>query len=362
MFSTVYWDRWLCDNSYPIKPFKWSSSYLCEDRELSADPQCYAKNIRKLCHLWHLHFTAVTQDHSALLPIQGCVHTEVSKKYVLSDEEINFYKQNGYLLINKLIDIDTLNKFRIRFIKIASGECDKGFMSVIKEPSLIEKGAEGEDLINKFQDIHFDEVFSTYFEDPKLLDVVSQLIGDNLSVVHSMLINKPPGTGRHPPHQDLYYFPFRPADLILASWTAMDRVTRENGCLYVIPGSHRDHTRIIPHQSPSDSDKFLYHGISDESLAPEENRIHLLMEPGDTVFFHPLLIHGSGPNTSQNYRKSISSHFANGECQYVPVEGTVQEPVAKMVEETLRRKNINLNYTDTWRFKNKLVKGVRSNL
>lgn len=39
-------------------------------------------------------------------------------------------------------------------------------------------------------------------------------------------------------HQDLHYFPFRPADRIVCSWTAMERVNRQNGCLVVLPGTH----------------------------------------------------------------------------------------------------------------------------
>lgn len=46
-------------------------------------------------------------------------------------------------------------------------------------------------------------------------------------------------TSRHPLHQDLYYFPFRPAEDVVAAWTAMERVNRANGCLVVIPGSHK---------------------------------------------------------------------------------------------------------------------------
>lgn len=61
--------------------------------------------------------------------------------------------------------------------------------------------------------------------------------------VPAVLINKPPDPGtlssRHPLHQDLHYFPFRPADRIVCAWTAMQRVTRENGCLVVIPGTHK---------------------------------------------------------------------------------------------------------------------------
>lgn len=46
-------------------------------------------------------------------------------------------------------------------------------------------------------------------------------------------------TSRHPMHQDLHYFPFRPADRIVCAWTAMEEITRQNGCLVVLPGTHK---------------------------------------------------------------------------------------------------------------------------
>ncbi len=49
-------------------------------------------------------------------------------------------------------------------------------------------------------------------------------------------------------HQDLHYFPFRPADRIVCSWTAMEKVHRGNGCLVVLPGSH--HGTLLEHDYP----------------------------------------------------------------------------------------------------------------
>ena len=45
----------------------------------------------------------------------------------------------------------------------------------------------------------------------------------------------------------------------------------------------------------------MYHGIT--NFDPSANMVHLVMEPGDTVFFHPLLIHGSGMNRTNGFRK-----------------------------------------------------------
>lgn len=55
-------------------------------------------------------------------------------------------------------------------------------------------------------------------------------------------------TSRHPLHQDLHYFPFRPADRIVCSWTAMEKVNRMNGCLVAIPGTHAG--ELLDHDYP----------------------------------------------------------------------------------------------------------------
>ena len=47
----------------------------------------------------------------------------------------------------------------------------------------------------------------------------------------------------------------------------------------------------------------MYHGIRD--FDPSAKRVHLEMEAGDTVFFHPLLIHGSGMNRTNGFRKVV---------------------------------------------------------
>lgn len=88
-----------------------------------------------------------------------------------------------------------------------------------------------------------DVLFENYAVDDSIVKVIQNIVGPNVTAAHSMLINKPPdsteGFSRHPMHQDLHYFPFRPADRIAASWTAMERIDEENGCLFAVPGSHK---------------------------------------------------------------------------------------------------------------------------
>lgn len=304
--------------------------------------------------------------------MQKPVFTAFLRRYTVSPEQQQFYADNGYLSIKELIDTTSLDTYKQRFEQICKGLVDRGNITIVKEPSLIAAGVTGLEAVNKIQDILFDDVLSQYIENPLLMHVVSQLIpGDteeiedvSLVAVHTMLINKPPGTSPHPPHQDLYYFPFRPAHKIVAAWTAIDHVNQENGSLYVIPGSHKVN-KLYDHGNVKGENKALYHGIVEEdSVAPMNKRVQFAMSPGDTIFFHPLLVHGSGPNATKTHRKSISCHYANGECYYIDVSNSVQAQIAKEIVATAGKKfGIgDITVQDIFKYRSKHVKGTKSNL
>ena len=87
------------------------------------------------------------------------------------------------------------------------------------------------------------------------------------------------------------------------------------------------------------------------------------MQAGDTVFFHPLLIHGSGANRTDGFRKAISCHYASSECEYIELMGSLQEGFKREVEAIAESKlGEKLSVTDIWRLKSRLVTGQRINL
>ena len=62
-----------------------------------------------------------------------------------------------------------------------------------------------------------------------MIPYLKSFCGDNVKSVHTMFINKPPHMGsssRHPFHQDLAYFPFRPANKIVAAWASLEDATK----------------------------------------------------------------------------------------------------------------------------------------
>ena len=217
----------------------------------------------------------------------------------ISDEMLESYWKRGFVVVPGLIPTPDLGVWVERLTEIVEGRIEPAEGMLVMKDVMVAKGAVSPgsrmEAIAKIQDYEQDPVFDSYTIHPAILDCVERIVGPEVQTIHTMLINKPPNVdGRHPLHQDLLYFPFRPADRIVASWTALERVTKQNGCLVVVPGSHRG--ELLEHANPEwEWVNGGYFGVKDLGGALEE-RIHLEMEPGDTVFFHPILLHGSGRN------------------------------------------------------------------
>ncbi|XP_065777192.1 phytanoyl-CoA dioxygenase, peroxisomal isoform X1 [Muntiacus reevesi] len=301
---------------------------------------------------------------------------------VLSLEQRKFYEENGFLVIKNLVSDADIQRFRNEFERICREEVKPFGLSVMRDVSIPKSEyVPSEKVVSKVQDFQEDEELFRYctlpehhslfslrlhLESFQILKYVECFTGPNIMAMHTMLINKPPDSGkktsRHPLHQDLHYFPFRPSNSIVCAWTAMEHIDRNNGCLVVLPGTHKG--PLKPHDYPQweGGVNIMFHGIQDYDK--NNARVHLVMEKGDTVFFHPLLIHGSGRNKSQGFRKAISCHFADANCHYIDVEGTSQENIEKEVVNVARKKHglKDITLKDVWTFRGRVVKGERINL
>jgi len=237
----------------------------------------------------------------------------------LTDEHVDHYWKHGYTVVRGLLPAGKLEHWLERLSDIVEGRVVPSEGMLVMKDVMVAKGVvqPGAPLeaIAKIQDYEHDPVLDSYTTDDQVLDCIERIIGRDVQTIHTMLINKPPNVdGRHPLHQDLLYFPFRPAHRICASWTALEPVTRENGCLVVVPGSHEG--ELLPHENPDiEHLNAAYFGAAgvEDAMA---RRVHLEMDPGDTVFFHPVLLHGSGRNRTPHFRRAISAHYAALDVQW----------------------------------------------
>jgi ectoine hydroxylase-related dioxygenase (phytanoyl-CoA dioxygenase family) len=127
---------------------------------------------------------------------------------------------------------------------------------------------------------------------PRLVAVLTDLIGPNVQLHHSKMLVKPPEQGApFPMHQDYPYFPHE-RHTVLAASVHLDDTDEENGCLHVIPGSHK----FGPLAAEGDAHTVDY---------PLESGTACPAAAGDVLFFNYLTIHGSGVNRSPRTRRNV---------------------------------------------------------
>ena len=146
----------------------------------------------------------------------------------------------------------------------------------------------------------------SYAHAPEILDCLEQLIGPDIMLWSSQVFHKPPSDGMAVPwHQDGEYWPLRP-HANCTVWIALDPSTRANGCLRVIPGSHRN--GLLPHSRSENTDLALDAAI-DLSTLDESSAIDVALQPGEISFHDVFLVHGSEANHSPNPRSAFAMRY-----------------------------------------------------
>ncbi len=237
---------------------------------------------------------------------------------MLSAEEIDHYWEQGFVICRELFDRESLVRWDRRFRDLVEGRVDPPRSMLFVRDVMIAKGAVKPasplHAINKILGFEDDPMLFEYSQDPRVLERVKSVIGPEVMTIATNVIHKPPYVdARHPIHQDQLYFPLEPADRIVGTWTALERVTRANGCLCVIPGTHRQ--PLLKHVEPDwEYVNRYFFGVENPDL---NARVHVEMEPGDCLLFHPLLLHGSGRNRTSGFRRAILTHFADAHCERI---------------------------------------------
>jgi hypothetical protein len=134
---------------------------------------------------------------------------------------------------------------------------------------------------------------------PTLLDALEDLLGPDLFCLVTAFRRKEPGAGTYAGwHQDAYYLKYDP--FFVTCLVAFTEQTAENGCLRVIPGSHR--WELLPHEETDDDKSLLTRSqritaeIDTAKAAPVE------LAAGQAMVFRDRLVHGSPPNRSRERR------------------------------------------------------------
>jgi ectoine hydroxylase-related dioxygenase (phytanoyl-CoA dioxygenase family) len=141
--------------------------------------------------------------------------------------------------------------------------------------------------------------------DDRLLDVAQRFIGPDIALFASHYICKPPYSGQPVLwHQDGGYWPLEPMEVVTL-WLAIDHSTPENGCVRVVPGSHRQELHQL--RAVTDVDNVL--GSEAAIDVDESHAVDLVLAPGDVEVHHPNILHASSANTSPHRRAGLTIRY-----------------------------------------------------
>jgi len=241
---------------------------------------------------------------------------------MLSAAQVGEFRERGLLLGPRVYSDAEAEALRLRMHAIIAGEAPG-------RPELLRNmtGDEQRVVVQIVNAWEADDLFRAHVAHPALCEMTAQLIGcDVLRVWHDQVQYKPPRVGGPTAwHQDHPYWPIiQPADLVSA-WVALADADEENGCMWMVPGSHR----WGPHRGGTiGTDHATFAPLPDRSLLPPDadpTPVACPVRRGHVMFHHCLTWHGSPPNRSERERPAIAVHYMPGHTRYVPDRTHVME-------------------------------------
>jgi ectoine hydroxylase-related dioxygenase (phytanoyl-CoA dioxygenase family) len=218
----------------------------------------------------------------------------------LSEAEVERYRSRGYVVPRYRIAPERVAALRHTLERLIRDNPD------VRPERLVSAHLEG----NNTEGIKGSREFLDLARDPELVELVSGAIGDDVILWGCQIFCKPGGDGMEVPwHQDGHYWPIRPLATCTA-WIALDRSDTENGCLRVIPGSHRDQI-LHPHMKEDRPDLVL-NQRAEEKYFEKQSAEDVVLEPGQMSLHEVYMIHGSNPNRSPRRRAGVAIRYMPG--------------------------------------------------
>jgi len=232
---------------------------------------------------------------------------------MLSEAQIAEFHERGYIQAGRIMTDEQADEMRERLFQVAEGRGQRA-----PEASRNMTGDPQNVVIQIVNIWEADDLFYAHLFNPVMCEIVADVIGDDtLRVWHDQVQFKPAKVGGPTTwHQDHPYWPIiQPADLVSA-WVALDDVDVENGCMWMVPGSHK----WGPHKGGTiGTNKEDFAPMPDLSLLPEGidvTPVPMPVKKGHVGLHHCLTWHGSPPNRSERGRPGIAVHYMPGYTRY----------------------------------------------
>ena len=231
----------------------------------------------------------------------------------LSPGRVGEYRREGYLVFPELFAPDEVQELLHRLEAYVEEErpAPSGVHFQL-EPVVRSGGARAATRMGSFRKVEnlavLDDLYRDYSRHPKLLDLLTSLLGPDIKLFRDALMMKPPRHGSAKPyHQDSAYWAIDPPDLA-SVWVALDDATLENGCMRVLPGSHT--WGVMEH-------KHLQDFQVEESVLDLSREVAVPLKAGGALVFHSLLLHATSPNESDSPRRAMITSYMSARSRFV---------------------------------------------
>jgi len=216
-------------------------------------------------------------------------------------EQKAFYDEQGYIVHPDLLTQDEVATLRAALDEVLE---EATGLTETNEKFSVTRGDDGNHYVRRiFSPIQHHKAFYDLAFHPRILDAVEALIGPNIQLHHSKLNLKPPTSreARFEWHQDYPFFPHTNYDL-LAVLVHIDEATRENGCLRIVPGSHKQG----PQMHVFAKDGAFSSKLADQAVIGGEADWHYAEAPaGGVEIHHCNMLHSSTANRGTNPRSVL---------------------------------------------------------
>ena len=231
----------------------------------------------------------------------------------LSEEQMVDYTRDGFIRYGPILPTPKINELGEIIDKFASGTHPNSGKVNIKLERAAEKGkltdVPTRDKVWQLWDVYkHDELIFNHACNPIILDIVEKLLDTkNIKLFADQVLMKPAFHGS--PvfwHNDsAYWTTIEPKELV-SCWVAIDDATTENGCLKMIPGSHKN--GIWP-TNKRDSPI--------EDIPNESDSVPIVLKAGECSFHHSMTIHSSGKNLTPHRRRGIVTSYMRSDSKWL---------------------------------------------
>ena len=230
-------------------------------------------------------------------------------RYRLSDEQLRFFHENGYLCGVRILSDDQVEQLR--------GELQELFDPAHPGNALFHEFHSNESpdpsrvLFHALGAWRIKPGFHDLLWHPAFTVPASQLLDGGVRFWHDQLFCKPAQHGGVVAwHQDYSYWTRTKPMAHLTCWIALDDSTRDNGCLQYVPGSHR--WELLPVTGLAGDMDAIQTVLSDEQRR-QFKPVAVELKKGYASFHHPLMVHGSYANTTDRPRRAtVINAFRDG--------------------------------------------------